>query len=216
VSIPVDINANLVSTVGDMNVKRSYDMSSRTEAAARTRRRILEASLELAMEDVMATITLDHVAARAGVSVKTVLRHFGSRDGLFGELETWAREQIAEERYAPPGDVRAAVRAVFDHYELRGDAVLRLLAQEFWNDQLRRDMDHGRREHRAWVETVFEPQLGNRSLTDRQALTDLLVVAADVYTWKLLRRDRRLSRAAAESRVRRMIDALLDGPREER
>jgi hypothetical protein len=66
--------------------------------------------------------------------------------------------------------------------------------------------------HRDWVRTVFAPQLDARPAADRGALTDLLVVATDVYTWKLLRRDRRLDRATAEQRVRDMITALLAAP----
>ena len=50
--------------------------------------------------------------------------------------------------------------------------------------------DAARPMHRAWVARAFAP-------VDRadEALIDLLVVATDVYTWKLLRRDRGLSRA---------------------
>jgi hypothetical protein len=116
------------------------------------------------------------------------------------------------EPVAPPGDLDAAVRALFDHYEHRGDAVLRLLAREFWDERMRRGMDLGRRGHRDWAETVFAPQLGQRPPSQRELLTDLLLVAADVYTWKLLRRDRGLERATAEQRVRHMITALLAVP----
>ena len=56
---------------------------------------------------------------------------------------------------------------------------------------------------------MFAPQLDSRPQADREALTDLLVVATDVYTWKLLRRDRDLERTVAERRVRDMITALL-------
>ena len=42
------------------------------------------------------------------------------------------------------------------------------------------------------------------------ALTDLLVVATDVYTWKLLRRDRKLSQAQVERRLLRLVAAILD------
>lgn len=156
----------------------------------------------------MVEITLDDVSSRAGVTVKTVLRHFGSRDGLLEAMETFARVQIAEERHSPPGDVDEAVRALFDHYELRGDAVIRMLGQELWDNRFRSDMDEGRRMHRQLIEAAFAPQLQSRD-ADREALLDLLVVATDVYTWKLLRRDRGLGRAVAEDRVRRMVDALL-------
>ena len=40
-------------------------------------------------------------------------------------------------------------------------------------------------------------------------LVDLLVVATDVYTWKLLRRDRRLSVARTRERMEALVRAVL-------
>ena len=62
-------------------------MTNRAEAAAATRQRILQAGLDLLWEQLTIETTLDDVAGRAGVSVKTVLRHFGSRDGFDAALE---------------------------------------------------------------------------------------------------------------------------------
>jgi hypothetical protein len=58
------------------------------------------------------------------------------------------------------------------------------------------------------VATVFAPYL-DRAEPDDGPLLDLLVVATDVYTWKLLRRDRGLTRAATEARMLRLVEALL-------
>jgi AcrR family transcriptional regulator len=191
-------------------------MRARAEAAEQTRQRILRAAGDLFWEKLTLEITLDDVAERAGVSVQTVLRQFGSRDGLFDAAEAFGREQVLMERAAPAGDVEAAIRAIFDHYERIGDAVLRMLGQEHWVERIKRITDRGRHTHREWVEQVFGPQLDARPARDREALTDLLVVATDVYTWKLLRRDRGLERPQAEGRVRHMIAALLAAIREER
>jgi hypothetical protein len=65
----------------------------------------------------------------------------------------------------------------------------------------------GKAMHRAWVVEVFAPFLA--AADDPEALTDLLVVATDVYAWKLLRRDRGLSRERTESRMRRLVEGLL-------
>jgi AcrR family transcriptional regulator len=192
-----------------MKSKRAYVMRARAAAAEETRRSILGATLELSHEKMSLEIVLADIARRAGVSVQTILRHFGSRDGLFDAMEAFAREQITEERATPAGDVQAAVRVLFDHYDHRGDAALRLLGQEFFDARARRITDQGRWVHREWVEAVFAPQLAAHPVGDRQALTDLLVVATDVYTWKLLCRDRKLDRAQAEKRVHHLINALL-------
>lgn len=186
-------------------------MKARAAASEATTRQILRATSDLFWEKLSPRITLADIAARAGVTVQTVLRHFGTREKLMAAAEDFVRAEVREERQAPPGDIPAVVRAIFDHYESRGDQVLRLLAQEFWDARLREVNDSGRRTHRAWVEEVFGPRLAEHLDGDRGALVDLLVVATDVYTWKLLRRDGGLARDEAEERVRGLIAAILRG-----
>jgi len=59
------------------------------------------------------------------------------------------------------------------------------------------------------VATVFEPQLSYCAERQHPIIVNLLVVATDVYTWKILRRDRRLSRKHAEEQMRYLTDAIL-------
>jgi AcrR family transcriptional regulator len=184
-----------------MKTTRQYTMGARAQAVQDTRHRILEALIGLAGVRPFAEITLDAVAERAGVSVQTVLRQFGSRDGLFAEAMDAAMLETEEERRTTPGDVDAAVRTVVDHYESRGHASLLMLAQESHDDVARKATDRGKAMHRAWVHDAFEPH-------DESTL-DLLVVATDVYTWKLLRLDRGHSRAVTERRMRALVDAVL-------
>lgn len=189
-------------------------MTKRAEAASASRQRILQSALELCWERLAMEVTLDDIARRAGLSVKTVLRHFGSRDGLFTALEQFGMQEVRRERAAEPGDVVAAVRAIFDHYEHRGDGVLKMLGQELFDDAFRDGMDVGRRIHRQEISEVFAPQLAEHVPAQREALVDLLVIATDVYTWKLLRRDRGLDRATAEARVRQLVDDVLNDSRQ--
>lgn len=190
-------------------------MKARAAAQQETIEHILRAGSALLWEKLSPEITLADVAERAGVSVQTILRHFGTREHLLAAAEDFLRAEIRAERDAPAGNISAAVRVIFDHYELRGDAVLRMLAQEYWNEHIRAINDSGRAMHREWVRAVFAPQLAAIAESERPACVDLLVVATDAYTWKLLRRDRGLTRVEAEARVRRLIAAILTGEKEE-
>jgi AcrR family transcriptional regulator len=194
-----------------MKTKRSYTLTARAKSVEETRRRILQSAFDLQSRQLTAEIGLDAVAARAEVSVQTVLRHFGSRAGLFEAARAFAMEQVSDERRAPVGDVRTAIRVLVDHYELRGGMALMMLAQESTYPHVREMSEAGKAMHRAWVEEVFAPQLSDRSSAAREELVDLLVVATDVYAWKLLRRDRALSRALTEHRIETMVTALLCG-----
>lgn len=186
-----------------MNTKRSYTMGARAAAVEETRRRILDTAVELSTERRIATISLDDIASAAGVSVQTLLRQFGSRAGLIDAAGEHARAAVRAERRTPVGDVAAAVGVVVEHYEDRGRSVLLLLAQETDDPVVAPITAEGKRLHRAWVEDVFAP------FGPDEALLDLLVVATDVYSWKLLRLDRGLSRATTRARMLALVEALL-------
>lgn len=195
-----------------MKTKRAYTMGARAQAVEETRARIQESLFRLGCQRLFVEISLEDVAREAGVSVQTVLRQFGSRAALIEANVEYAISRVAEERETPVGDLEAALRIICDHYELRGDIAMLMLAQEHADPQLSRLTENGRRMHRRWVEEVFAPYADARD-----PLIDLLVVATDVYTWKLLRRDRGLSRPQTESRMKHLVNALLasveKGPR---
>jgi AcrR family transcriptional regulator len=64
---------------------RSYSSPLREENAERTRRRILDGLVQVLAESP-AELSIPAVARRAGVSVPTVYRHFGSKRGLTDAL----------------------------------------------------------------------------------------------------------------------------------
>jgi AcrR family transcriptional regulator len=187
-----------------MKSSRVYEMRARAEQTEQTRRRILDATVAVAAEKPILAVALPDIAKRAGVSVQTVLRQFGSRDGLFDATEVYVRSEVVAELEAPPGDLDAIIEVLMAHYELRGDDVLMFLGQERWEPRAAEITDEGRRMHLVWVRKVFAPFLPDDA-DEREAVIDLLMVATDVYTWKILRRDRGLGIEETARRVRRMI-----------
>ena len=118
------------------------------------------------------------VAAQAGVSLSTVVRHFGTKDALLAALVAYGGEdeRNEERRAMEPGDVAAAVRIVADDYEDAGQQLLHMLGQEHRFPALGELLDIGRRGHRQWVRWAFAPQLARRRGAGRTQLEDLLVV----------------------------------------
>ena len=186
-------------------------MTARADAVAQTRERILRAVLGLAAHGPLAAISLAAVAADADVSVQTVLRQFGSRDELIDAAVEVAHQQIAAERTAPAEDVLGALSALVDSYEKGGDASILLLGQEPSDPRAARIATLGREFHRSWVEDVFTHQLGDATGPEREEMIDMLVIATDVYTWKLLRRDRRLKRDVVQERMIKLAEAVVGG-----
>ncbi|MGO4445225.1 TetR/AcrR family transcriptional regulator [Mycobacterium sp. 2YAF39] len=190
---------------------RKYDMRARQLAKDATRDAIIDAAISAFEAERTYSITLPAVAERADVTVKTVLRHFGTRDSLIDTA--WQRlfDNIRAEREPPPDDPTSALNLLIAHYERRGTMVLATLAQEDKDSRAQRMNSAGRLGHRAWVEKVFDTRLPEQP-AERTRLVDVLVVATDVYTWKLLRHDRGLSVGDVSDRMLLMAEALLTAP----
>jgi AcrR family transcriptional regulator len=192
---------------------RPYRMTVRADAAAETGERILSAVTELFWERPTDKVVLKDVADRAGVTVQTVIRRYGGREGLLAAAAERAMAQTGAERAVLPGDTTRAVAVLVDHYEQHGAGVLRLLAAEEGSPALREFADGGRRMHRDWCRTTFASALAGRTGVDRDRRLAQLVAVCDVYTWKLLRLDAGLSRRQTELSILELVEPLLDAHR---
>jgi AcrR family transcriptional regulator len=117
---------------------RNYDMSRRAVAAAETRRRIVDATRALHTEQGIAATSWDQIAARAGVGVGTVYRHFPSLDELIPACGEVAMEIVAlpapdparfDGLEDPAARVARLVEEVFAVYE-RGAPELHVVRRE--------------------------------------------------------------------------------------
>ena len=170
--------------------KRPYRQTARAAAAESLRQRVVRAFNDLLLSRWIDEITLDEVAACAETTRQTVIRLFGGKDGLLEAVIDLVRAE-AVPRTSMPADVsaRAAVGALIAHYEAVGDMVVRFLAQEERHSALRPLLAQGRREHRAWVAEKFASTQRDLSELEGERQITRLIVATDIYTWKLLRRD---------------------------
>ena len=183
-----------------MKATKPYSMELRAAAVEATHERILVAAAEVFLERWYDDVTLAELAKRAGVSGQTLINHYGGKEQLATAAYEQLSEQIILRRYTPePGDVRGAVEAVVEDYETTGDAIIRMLALEEKVPTLRPLLARGRAGHRDWIEAMFQAP----------ELVPELVVATDVYAWKLLRRDQGLSRDETAAAILRIVQALL-------
>jgi AcrR family transcriptional regulator len=166
---------------------RNYDMSKRAAAAAGTRRRIVDATRALHTEQGIAATSWDQIAARAGVGVGTVYRHFPTLDELVPACGEVSMEVVglpspaeAPALLAGAADpVARLVAEVFAIYE-RGAPELQVVRREpdahpsvaELNDTLE-----------ATLEALVLAALPDGSPTDR-AVTRAMI---DLDTWQALR-----------------------------
>jgi AcrR family transcriptional regulator len=194
---------------GDGKRKRPYRMRARADATVATGERILDAAELSFFEDGGEEPTLAEVAERSGVSVQTVLRRFGNRDGVFTAAIARMAARVSLRRGAAPvGDPAGAIANLVEHYEEDGDRVLRVLEVASRNKAVRQLTDLGFAYHREWCKRVFAPTLEALDDQERSLRTAQLVAVTDVYVWKLLRRDQRLGRERTERAMLGMVEPL--------
>lgn len=189
-------------------------MTARAEAVEATRDAICDAVIALWLDVPYDELTLDDIAKRAGTTRQTILRHYGSKQGVVLAAAKWYGPRIEAATEVDPGDIAGAVTAVVGQYEAMGDANIRMLEIEHRVPEAHELLEIGRAQHRHWVESSFAPFLDGLEWTQREHLVDALYAATEVTVWKLLRRDFGRSVAATRSvldtLVRGAIDAVLD------
>jgi AcrR family transcriptional regulator len=189
--------------------KRQYRMNVRAQRSKETAQRIREVALERFLSRSYDDVTLTEVAEAAGVTVPTLIAHFGRKEDLFAAvLEDWGGRMVESRDKAPVGDHAGAIRNLLDHYDTEGSRILHLLAEEDRFPAVRAMTDEGRKFHREWVERIFEPSLRSPGGPRREQLLIQLIVTTDLLTWKLMRLDMKLSRRRTEAAIVQMVDAL--------
>jgi|SRR5579885_1696010 len=103
---------------------RKYDLGRRAEAAAATRRRIVDVTVALHAEQGIAATSYRDVAARAAVGIGTVYNHFPAADDLIAACgaHMWEQSRPPETGLVEAGRTRRArlhilVTEVFAWYE---------------------------------------------------------------------------------------------------
>lgn len=167
-------------------------MSKRTAAAARTRQRIIDATRELHSEQGIAATSWDDIAARAGVGVGTVYRHFPSLDELIPACGEITMQVLAlpdpatvpalfEHATKPAERIEKLVRETFAIYQ-RGAPALRAIRREGdVHPRVAQDRDQLDESLSMLVDTALGPL--DTTQHDR-AVTRAMV---DLNTWEALR-----------------------------
>jgi AcrR family transcriptional regulator len=194
-------------------MKRRYRQTRRAQATAETRRRIVDAAIQLHTTIGPATTTISAIAERAGVERLTVYRHFPREGELFRACVThgwerfpppdhraWARISDPEER------LRTGLAELYAYYGGVGDA-LTTIVRDFprvpalatlnapylarW-DQMRDVLARG------W----------NRRGRRRQALLAAIAHSVELSTWESLVRRQGLSQAEAVELLIRLVRSV--------
>ena len=188
---------------------RQYTKVARARSEERTRVELLDAAERAYFSGSWERTTLADVAAEAGTTKQTLIRHFGSRDGLVQAGAERSFERIGEQRMAAPvDDIAGAVDNLLDHYDEVGERALVLSAAR-GDDAMGEFAAAGKKFHHGWVDHAFGAWLSKRGSAERKRIRGALIALCDVQTWAILSRDLGFPRAQVRATLITAIERLL-------
>lgn len=199
-----------------MSSTESASIDGRVERSASTRRRILRAVRELILRGTIDP-TANEIADRAGITTRTLFRHFSDMDGLhrsFIDETDASASRVMDEPFpeATRDQWQALLQVVIDRRVRVYESVLPLYISPIWS------------RHRAAISDAVQRRGVVRRrrrlsdvLPDEISRDPILFEALDgvlsIEYWISLRRDQRLSVARATRVVMKAVEKLtaLDG-----
>lgn len=189
------------------------ESDGRRQRAARNREAVVGALLAIIKEQDGGPIPgAAEVAARAGVSERTVFRHFADLESLFTAGAAHQRPVVAGYLLARPEDeelekrIAAVVRLRSKMWEDVGPIRRVALRVVLTDPSLAEILNEANRASRQQLAEVFAPELG-RAGREKNLILDELDLIAGFSSWEALRRQMGVS----GERARRTLTSLLTG-----
>lgn len=201
------VSAGLIATAD----RRPYKKVAREQAQERTQEALIEAATDEFFEGNWLKASLESLSTKAGVTKQTLLRNFGSKDGLLAQALIRGATQIRDQRWSvPKGDVEGAVENLLDHYEAWGERSIRIGEWQRGPTMLGMLSRGARQVHYNWVDYAFAPQLADLSEGDRSRRRAALIAICDVQTWWIWSHDLELPRAEIRTILVDLIERLIE------
>jgi AcrR family transcriptional regulator len=185
-------------------------MRARAAAVDERRERVLQAAHAMLVESSWDDVTLEGIARRAGVALKTAVRQFRSKEELLGAAIRWHAPREAAMRSVIPGDVEGAARVLAERYDEMSPVIERYRPLEDRISAVAEIFAFARDGHLQWLEQTFAPWLpARRSVVRRQRLAALFG-ATELYVWHVWRHRLGWSRRVAEGALFETLQSLVD------
>jgi AcrR family transcriptional regulator len=186
-------------------------MDGRRRRSADSRRRIVEAMLDLVREGDMSP-SADVVAARAGVGRRTVFRLFSDMEGIYREMQAVMREKVAPVRAqplaadTPAGMLHALVERRVRFFEEVLPMTVAAAVHRHRSPVLQAEHSEIQRELRGILLGVLPPAMAANPM-----LVESLDAVMSIDFWRRLRLEQKLSIEAATAILQRLVGALVPG-----
>ncbi|MFL5889746.1 MAG: TetR/AcrR family transcriptional regulator [Solirubrobacteraceae bacterium] len=189
-------------------------IDGRTARARRTREAIVDAVLGL-LDAGDLRPSVEDIAARAGVSPRSIFQHFGDRETLLRAVGMRQTERVSQivEHLPDTGPFDDRLEAFVEQRARVLEFITPVRRSALLNEPFSEGSHAGLQAFRAFkraeAERVFAPELDARPAGEREEVVRALGAVTDWNTWEALRAHQGLSVADARAVMRRTIGALI-------
>lgn len=189
--------------------KNTYNNSKRLIEAENTKLDIIKAFGRLWMKYSIKEITLNMISEEAGVTTRTILRKFGSKERLLEECIALDAANIMQNReQGMVGDIEHMLNILLASYESMGEAAMRTINLEPEMEIAQKIGETGRKKHREWCARMFDPFLPEPDSPQYEIDLTAFIASTEIYLWKLMRKDLKMSEEQTFSVFKKMIEGL--------
>jgi AcrR family transcriptional regulator len=187
---------------------RKYELRQRADQVEETRRRIVEATVDLHLTRGPAATQIAEVARRAGVQRRTVYNHFPDDAALFAACSAHWRARHPAPDPAGWSDLRHGLRELYAWYRETEPMTANVLRDAQALPSLRAVIEPG---FGAYLEAVREALAGGRRRSRRVQAAIRLVT--DFHAWRALAS---LGEDEAVELAAELVELAADAPRRSR
>jgi AcrR family transcriptional regulator len=189
-------------------MSRKYDSPERAQAKQDTRERILDAVVEVVTRQGVHAFTVQNVANAAGVSHRTIYRHFATREDLLDGLDELIERRGAQAGVIPKledlSDLPKAIGPIYESFDLVRDGMRAYVVISIALGRRVPGFDQRSRFFREHIERAF-PGLTTEEVAEAAGVIRLLV---STRAWFLFTTELDMSTAAAGRAASWALEAL--------
>jgi AcrR family transcriptional regulator len=198
-----------------MKAARAYESPLRAEQMEQTRLRILRAVTDLVADPTADEVTIPLVARRARVSLRTVYRHFPTRDALFDAWGDWVERSLDVRLHTYPETADELAEFAPDLYESydQNEALIRAMLN---SKPARRARERTRRRRKRSFERAMRELTAGLEPAERARALAVVYLLVSAPAWQAMRDQWALdgieAGKAAAWAVRVLVDELRRTP----
>ena len=203
----MNATVSLKGTIGVMDGARRYASPLRERQTEETRRQIVETALALIQESPEESFSHERVAARAGIALRTVYRHFPSRVELLDAVWQESDRRLQLTQYPESeADLLASLETVYGHMDENASLIRGLLNSNAGREMRRRDNER----RLQGIDRALATATGHLRPDRRRQVVAVFQALFSARTWEMMRDRAHLHEGETAKAVRWAMETMLE------